>query len=338
MTEEISILFRCDGSVEIGMGHVVRCLALADHLKENNDCNIHFAMRQSELGINKVEESYQVIQSDEKDFNYSAWLTDCIEKTKAEIMIMDMRDGLSRGELKQIKKKTGIKVVTIDDPEDKRLESDMAFYPPVPQLEKTNWDGLNGKLCAGWEYVILRKEFSRSYPRLKNPIPNILVSMGGTDEKNMTRFVIEALSLIEARLRVSIILGQGYQYKNELLDVLAEAEYDYFIYNDTPNIAEIMSQSDLGIISFGVSAYELAALNIPAIYLCLTPDHEESSNLFVNEGIGVSMGQYTELRKQDLKEAIIVLLKEKQKLADMVHRAKSLDISNMSTISNLILG
>ena len=51
------------------MGHVVRCLALADHLKENYGCSIQFAMRQSELGINKVKEFYPVLQSDERDFN-----------------------------------------------------------------------------------------------------------------------------------------------------------------------------------------------------------------------------------------------------------------------------
>ena len=134
----MNILFRCDGSVEIGMGHVVRCLALADHLKENHGCNIHFVMRQSELGINQVKNSYPVIKSNEKDFQYSKWLTDCIVKTNGNVLIMDMRDGLNREGLISIKKKTGIKVVTIDDPEDKRLEVDLAFYPPVPQLEKLN--------------------------------------------------------------------------------------------------------------------------------------------------------------------------------------------------------
>lgn len=146
----MNILFRCDGSVKIGMGHVVRCLALADHLKENHGCNIHFAMRQSELGMNKVKESYKVVDSNEESFNYVKWLSDCISNTKSDILIMDMRDGLKREELRSIKKKTGIKVVTIDDPEEKRLESDLAFYPPVPQLENTNLYRFKGELYVGW--------------------------------------------------------------------------------------------------------------------------------------------------------------------------------------------
>ena len=99
----MNILFRCDGSVKIGMGHVVRCLALADHLKEHHNCNIDFAMRQSELGINKVKESYPVIKSNEKSFHYKEWLVECINQTKSETLIMDMRDGLTKEALKAIK-------------------------------------------------------------------------------------------------------------------------------------------------------------------------------------------------------------------------------------------
>ena len=101
----MNILFRCDGSVKIGMGHVVRCLALADHLKEDHGCNINFAMRQSELGMNKVKESYKVVDSNEDSFHYVKWLSDCISNTKSDILIMDMRDGLKREELRYIKKK-----------------------------------------------------------------------------------------------------------------------------------------------------------------------------------------------------------------------------------------
>ena len=114
-----------------------------------------------------------------------------------------MRDGLSREKLKSIKKKTGIKVATIDDLEDKRLEADIAFYPPVPQLDKVNWGGFKGELYIGWEYVILRKEFLQKYPTPNNPIPNILVSMGSTDEKNMTKFVIYTLDKINEIGRAS---------------------------------------------------------------------------------------------------------------------------------------
>lgn len=334
----MNILFRCDGSVEIGMGHVVRCLALADHLNENHDCNINFAMRHSELGIKKVKESYTVLESIEENFEYVEWLSVCISNTQSDILIMDMRDGLTRKQIKQIKKKTGIKVVTIDDPEEKRLEADLAFYPPVPQLQETNWDGFTGELYIGWEYVILRQEFLKAYPRQNNDIPNILVLMGGTDKKNMTELVIKSLNNFNENFNVIIVVGAGYPYFRQLKNNLKKVQFDYEMYQNPVNIAEIMSQTDFAIISFGQTAYELAALNIPAYYLCLTKDHEYSSQLFVNEGIGISLGVFSKDTIKGSLEKIHSINREKQIVKEMSDCAVLLNISNLENISSLILG
>ena len=334
----MNILFRCDGSIKIGMGHVIRCLALADHLKENHGCKIHFAMRKSELGINRVKKSYPVIEANEQSFDYVDWFFDCISQTQSKILIMDMRDGLTKEQLKLIKKKTGIKVVTIDDPEDKRLEADLAFYPPVPQLEKLNWDGFEGELYVGWEYVLLRKEFLKQYPKPKNSIPNILVSMGATDGKNMTEFVINSLDRIIEKFKVTIIVGSGYPYLKNLKKTLEEVHFEFELLQNPKDIAKIMSQSDFSIISFGQTAYELAALKVPTIFLCLSHDHNESSKLFINEEIGVSMGEYSKLSKQKFIKSVQYYLKEQNKMKEMSNLAGLLTISDLNKISSLILG
>lgn len=334
----MNILFRCDGSIKIGMGHVIRCLALADHLKENHGCKIHFAMRKSELGINRVKKSYPVIEANEQSFDYVDWFFDCISQTQSKILIMDMRDGLTKEQLKLIKKKTGIKVVTIDDPEDKRLEADLAFYPPVPQLEKLNWDGFEGELYVGWEYVLLRKEFLKQYPKPKNSVPNILVSMGATDGKNMTEFVINSLDRIIEKFKVRIIVGSGYPYLKNLNKTLEEVHFEFELLQNPKDIAKIMSQSDFSIISFGQTAYELAALKVPTIFLCLSHDHNESSKLFINEEIGVSMGEYSKLSKQKFIKSVQYYLKEQNKMKEMSNLAGLLTISDLNKISSLILG
>lgn len=304
----MNILFRCDGSTEIGMGHIVRCLALADELHNDFACNVTFAMRESELGIQKVKETYPVIVAEQNDFNYEIWLTHSIKETEANILIMDMRDGLSRDALRKIKQITSVRVITIDDPEDKRLESEMAFYPPVPQVKEMNWADFKGKLYIGWEYVILRKEFLKTFPKPENDVPNILISMGATDPKNMTEFVLEALAEIRVPFHAQIIVGNGYEHKEKLFEELSRVKFRHQVLVNPPNIVELMSKADLAIISFGQTAYELAALRIPAIYLCLTDDHCRSATIFEKDKMGISVGAISKCTKSVLTDWIMKML------------------------------
>ena len=104
-----------------------------------------------------------------------------------------------------------------------------------------------------------------------------------------------------------------------------------------PNIAAIMSETDFAIISFGQTAYELAALNIPALYLCLTNAHEDSAQLFVKEGIGKLLGIYSDVKHHEIVEAITHLLIENEVIEKMSNCAKSLNNSSLNKISQLIL-
>ena len=135
----MNLLFRCDGSLEIGMGHVVRCLALADELK--SDCEITFAMRGSNLGIDTVRESYPVItpRTGSKIFVYQDWVIDCIRLVKADVLILDTRDDLRRRDLNYIKRKRS-------KSEDKNIRFDMVSASRVrnyllndPLLEECNF-------------------------------------------------------------------------------------------------------------------------------------------------------------------------------------------------------
>ena len=304
----MNILFRCDGSVEIGMGHIVRCVALAEELQETQNCNITFAMRKSELGMNNVNIKYPVIVSNEELFNYENWLSECIEDTDADVLILDARDNLDKYVVKRLKEKYKLLIVDIDDPEEKRLSADLAFYPPVPQVKMMDWSGFKGKLYSGWEYVILRKEFYKEYPRTNNEIPNILVTMGGTDPLNMTKFVVKALDLIEEKFTATILLGPGYKFKEQLNKLLSRVKFKHLVIHSPNNVPVIMAEADFAIASFGVTAYELASLGIPTIFLCISENHKEHADLFNNKGVSVNLGFFKRINKKLLSDEVLDLI------------------------------
>ena len=312
------------------MGHVVRCLALAEELRDNYSCNISFAMRKSELGINKVKIDYPVLISNENDRNfvYENWLLDCIGKTKSKVLVLDVRDGLGRESIKRIKDKTGIKIVTIDDSEDKRLEADLAFYPPVPQVKRMNWAGFNGKLYSGWEWVILRREFSE-WKKKQNKessdiqIPKILITAGGSDPMGLTLEIVRALNMLKMDFMTLIVLGPGFSYYSELNSLLTKASYPHKIFKNLSSMTTVMSQANLAIATFGMTAYELTVMGVPVIYISLTDDHAESASFFMDAGIAISLGVFINVTNQKLAGAVKYLIDDEEKRLQMSDKSKN---------------
>jgi len=310
MTASPAILFRCDGSSEIGLGHVVRCLALADELRRIYGCHIAFAMRQGPICFDMIKnKGYEIYPSNNhvETFDYKEWMDHVVNATNPKAFILDVRDDMPMLLLQDMCDR-GILIVTIDDPSDRRLLADLAFYPPIPQVKSMDWNGFNGELHVGWEWVILRPEFAqhRSTERQKTSVarPNILITMGGSDPAGLTFMAVDALRMVSEEYEATVVIGPGFNDKKALLKKISEMGKEIHVAQSPSNMAQIMSEADLAIASFGVTAYELAAMGVPAIYLCLTEDHAESASAFVEAGVAESLGIYIHVTNDELSIAI----------------------------------
>ena len=319
-----SILFRCDGSSQIGLGHVIRCLALADEFRESYNFRIFFAMRQSPIAYKMVQQrGYPVFipQDDERSFDYPQWFEEIISNVAAQIVLLDVRDDLPRVAVDRLRQK-GVLIATLDDPSERRLAADLAFYPPVPQLQRLNWDGFTGQLYVGWEWVVLRREFSNPPPRQFNNPPVVLVTMGGSDPAAMTLKGIEALTLLKEDFETIVVLGPAFSHFKAMRELLSKTDRRFELRRNVTDMSYLMAQTDLAVASFGVTAYELAAVGVPAIYLCLTQDHAESALTFVEANIAVSLGVFFHVTDQSLAEETKALLNNTSKRLYMADQAK----------------
>lgn len=319
-----SVLFRCDGSPEIGLGHVVRCLALADELRETHDCRIAFVMRHGPLVFEMVhQKGYPVLTPSDggQPFDYGQWLGEAMGHWAAQALVLDIRDDLPRSALEELRRQ-GVLVVTLDDPSERRLASDLAFYPPVPQVQRMDWAGFTGQLYVGWEWVVLRQEFGHRPPRVPHERPVVLVTMGGSDPAGLTLKAVEALDLLVEDFETIVALGPGFGHHEALRDLLARARRRFDVCQSVTDMPGLMAQADLAVASFGVTSYELAAMGVPAIYLCLTEDHAESAAVFVNAGIALSLGQYGKVIGPDLAQTIRTLLVNGPRRRQMAERAR----------------
>ena len=331
----MSILFRCDGSVEIGMGHVVRCLALAKYLKKFHKIQISFIMNESYHANEMIKESFPVITLGYGNSDYKSWFSKYINENNIKILIIDVRDDLKKNDLKYIKHNTGVKIVTIDDNEEKRLATDMAFYPPVPQLNLMNWNGYKGKVFSGFEYFILREEFTQICKLVQNDTPKILVSMGGTDSKNITKKVLNTFVGLNKKFEIVVLLGKRCPHISEIRNFIKEKSINIDLKINPTGLIHILKKIDLGIVSFGITAYELAALGIPSLYFCHSNDHEMSSRVFVKRKMGSVFGVSENIDLKLLKDRISSFIENNDYL--FKKDFPKLKISNLPKITKKIL-
>ncbi len=312
--DPLTILIRCDASHQLGFGHVVRCLALSDELRESYGCSVSFVMREGSKGFKAVrEKGYSVITPiNTEPFDYKSWIKSVVHDTKAKVLILDVRDNLPRGLLKKLKS-DGLLLVTIDDPSDRRLDADLAFNP---QVQRMDWTEFAGELYSGWEWAILRKEFSleaynkkSSIVNRQSSIPRVLVTMGGSDPQGMTLKAVSALDSLDVDFNALVVLGSGFQHKKILKKLLSNTRHRFDVNQNVSNMAKLMSKADLAVASFGVTAYELAAMELPAIYLCLTQDHSLSAKAFVEAGAAINMGLHTDVSTEQLAGEVNKLIR-----------------------------
>jgi len=322
MTGEASILFRCDGNSQVGLGHVYRCIALADELLENHKCKIAFAMLSGEAGFEIVENANYQIYHNIDGASEENWLNDLINKVKPNSLVLDVRTGLQRSSLVQWRE-NGVIIATIDDPEDKRLAADLVFCPPVPGVHIRDWSELSGELFVGWEWVPLRRMFAKKHHIIPSDRLRILVTMGGSDEAGFTLKAIEALNELDGDFDTTVILGGAYAHPKQLQEALLQSDHNYKVLEKVSNMAEIIANTDLAIASFGVTAYELAAMSVPAIFLCLKNDHVLSASAFVDAGFAISLGIGSDISVSYFSNRIGKLLKNKidrNKMSDLSSR------------------
>jgi len=320
-----SVVIRCDGSPEIGLGHVVRCLALARVLRDAHGCAVTFAMRRGPLGIGMVRDAgFAVTEAPpDDDLDYRAWLTGVVEEADADALVLDVRDDLTLEDVQAVRARTGVRVMVIDDGSERRLVADDVFYPPVPQVSNLEWPGFGGCLHVGWEWVLLRPEFATEIRRESNEPPVILITMGGSDPIGLTPKVVHALALVRRPIECVVLIGPGFVHDSALAAALDEFPHGYTIVRDG-DVRERMLDADLGVLSFGVTAYEAAACALPAAHVCITEDHALSSSVFADADIAVSLGLAGDVQETRLAEAIDELLAESTRLRAMGRRARNL--------------
>jgi spore coat polysaccharide biosynthesis protein SpsF len=309
-------LIRCDGGGALGFGHVKRMLAIARQLRDREGIGVVFALHGEEEAARVLREAgFETVHLPRR--GGTAALETLVKSRKPGILICDARENLSRAQLDHLRPHVAVLAV-IDDASLRRLAASHAYYPPVPQAHALDWRGAECQVHIGWEWAVLGFDPARYRTNTNAAIrPRLVVTMGGSDPYDLTRLAAHALATITGAFEAHFVIGPGFTAPSALRSEILALHPNFSVIEGAQDLGPLFSQSDLALAAFGVTAYELGALGVPALYIALSEDHARSASAFEQAGMGAVLGLAGQIRKEEIARAVWALMNDAECRADM---------------------
>lgn len=332
----MKVVFRADASLQIGSGHIMRCLALADALKaQGAEC--HFICREHPghlLGLirSKGFSAYSLstlVAPDSADVNadqpvHSHWLgstqqqdaeasSAILETIKPDWLIVDHYALDIRWEA--LMRAHSSKVLVIDDLADREHFCDLLVDQNLGHSEQ-DYAGLvfdSCRLLIGAQYALLRPEFARlrtlSLTRRRSPqLVRILITMGGVDQQNASGEVLRALQAcpLPANCTISVIMGLTAPWIANVVEVAHDMPWPTEVLQNVADMGARLVEADLVIGAAGGSSWERCCLGVPTILVILADNQISGAVALADSGSAVVLGQVSDI-SDGLQSAIYSL-------------------------------
>ena len=354
----MNIIFRVDASLQMGTGHVMRCLTLAQVLKDNGT-DAEFICRKHEGDlIDKIRSSGFVVHElrvfEEIEFDnklaHSHWLgatqqqdgDDCINILKAEKLDWLIVDHYALDEQWQKRLKPYYeKLMVIDDLADREHQCDLLLDQNLVVDMNSRYNHLVNNSChrlLGPKFSLLQPIYGKLHGSANKRmlIKRIIISFGGCDNHNLTELFIRALvNLNIVDIHVDVVLSKSSpnfkSVKNRVKGYL-----NIHLYSDLPSLAELMANSDLFIGASGATTWERLCLRLPSIVTTLAHNQEAVAHELHSKGLIHLIGSNQDVTIEKAEHAIRYIIEQYRESCQMLEMHKIIDGMGSIYVSNTI--
>ncbi|MFM9983978.1 MAG: UDP-2,4-diacetamido-2,4,6-trideoxy-beta-L-altropyranose hydrolase [Flavobacteriales bacterium] len=296
------IIIRCDGGRTIGLGHVVRCLALADMLRDNFE--ILFALQETSQEVYSLilKDGFQihVLPSTQ---NFDQDLSSFIQILQPEnIVVLDGYEFRSAYQ-KRIKD-IGYKLVSIDDLHAWHHYSDIVINH-AGGVEEEEYDcEVYTQLLLGFDYALLRKEFLnyRSTKTPDNSLSNFFISMGAADENGNTMKFADALLHWQPADKIRLMVSSLNPQLDSIHSLQKQHPDKIELYTniDAIDLIRIIEKTDLVICP--ASTIALETCSVGCLLMTGITAENQRSNLtgLIKSGMAIDLGDLNTLSEEAL--------------------------------------
>lgn len=314
------IAFRADASLEIGSGHVVRCLTLAKALRAagaeclflTRDLEANLCDRIRSEGFTchllpaptaGVEPTVGPAHARWAKVSWEQDAQDCqlvLKDRAVDWLIMD-HYAFDRNWQSALRPYVG-RVMVWDDLADRAHDCDVLLDQNLG-TKSEDYDPLLSdevKRLIGPKYAQLRPEFSAQraealVSRSNRSLKRVLIAMGGVDQHNATGRILEALESWHnaSSLEVSVVLGGQAPYLEALAEKADSFPFVLEIATDVTDMGHRMVEADLAIGAVGGTTWERCALGLPTLMLTIAANQIPAAHALGQTGAAILLGDET---------------------------------------------
>ncbi len=321
--------FRTDASLQIGTGHVMRCLTLANALRERGaDCRficrehpgnlLHLIREQGFEAVALPGESSErgyppkAVQSDlaHAEWLGADWRTDAeaaraaLGGVKVDWLVVDHYALDARWEAAM--RPNCCKLLVIDDLADRIHDCDLLLDQNLVADMERRYDGKVPHHCGrllGPQYALLQPEYAELHPRIpprEGPVSRVLIYFGGADRDNQTgRALAACLSLGRQDIALDVVINPNSPHADSI-QAQAQGKGQVTLHSHLPSLAPLMVRADLAIGAGGATSWERCCLGLPTLVITIAENQKPIAEELHQQGLVQWLGHASEASEQSI--------------------------------------
>lgn len=294
------LYIRADGHKEIGLGHLVRCIALAEMVR--NEANVHFICRDipEALAADLAHKGFAITQIQ----NETDWVHNL---TPFDLVVLDgYHFGITHQ--RQIKAK-GAMLVCIDDLHEQAFEADLIINH-APNVRFSQYSARPATRWAlGPDYALLRPAFlslARQKRHRQPPLHQMLICFGGGDPLGLSERCLRVALQHPQLTQITVVLGAAYGSDTSLKALAAQDKRVRCLYAlDEAQMAQQFEQADVAIVPASGILLEALAAGCVVVSGQYTPNQQYIYEAYRQQGAFVDAGAFA---PDDLQKALALAL------------------------------
>ncbi|MFT5676583.1 MAG: UDP-2,4-diacetamido-2,4,6-trideoxy-beta-L-altropyranose hydrolase [Paraglaciecola sp.] len=276
-----------DASPALGIGHLMRCLALAQML-EKSAIHTFFAVSESTLIL--CENRYDwvgtllVMPQDIQVSEEVLWLDGVVTKHQIDALVLDGYQ-FNRTYRRTLLHLPCAKIIFDDNNDSGSLHCDLVINGAEnAALLGYQQTAPKATYCIGNHYRILRQEFIDAGHTDWGNRHFLTICMGGSDPTKLTLPLLETIHKQDFKARICVITGGAYQELGKLKAFIAASHMNLEHIHDCQNMADIFSQSRLVVSAAGGTQFELLACQTPSLLLVVADNQLNATEQASKQG------------------------------------------------------